>query len=408
MSYQDRLQQLVYTSPSGKEFTLRFTETTRERGKKAPINEFPNQNQGGVQDLGQTTPRYPVNCYIDGADYDLTADRFWQALNESGPGQLQHPRYGVIPVLPTSIRQVEQFIDGAGRATFEIDFVQADEISLEYPRTAALASASVSASVDAAGADIGESLADVEIEEPGRLAALKDSVLNGLDAAKGAFDAVTGFTDDARQAINSTVQAITTEIDALIQAPQDLAESLLSLYRLPADVVSDVGAKINGYAAILDTLIDAAISTTNRYGELFGLIGAADVNSASIAAAEASASGVSVTRARAIDAALALKNIADRQAAAIEAIGALDYQSYYATRRALTLALDALIQTSLSLPAERVHITTEDITPIELVYQLYGADADLERMTDRIIDYNGLTGESIILIPAGTEVRWYV
>jgi len=213
----------------GKEFTPRFTEATRERGKKAPVNEFPNQNQGGVQDLGQTTPRYPVNCYIDGADYDLTADRFWQALNESGPGQLQHPRYGVIPVLPTSIRQVEQFIDGAGRATFEIDFVQADEISLEYPRTAALASASVSASVDAAGADIGESLADVEIEEPGRLAALKDSVLNGLDAVKGAFDAVTGFTDDARQAINSTVQAITTEIDALIQAPQDLAESLLSL-----------------------------------------------------------------------------------------------------------------------------------------------------------------------------------
>jgi prophage DNA circulation protein len=408
MSYQDRLQQLVYTSPSGKEFTLRFTETTRERGKKAPVNEFPNQNQGGVQDLGQTTPRYPVNCYIDGADYDLTADRFWQALNESGPGELQHPRYGVIPVLPTSIRQVEQFIDGAGRATFEIDFVQADEISLEYPRTAALASASVALSAIEAGAAIADSVADIEIEELGQLAALKDKVLGGLDAVKSAFDAVTGFTDDVRQAINSTVQAITTEIDALIQAPQDLAESLLSLYRLPADTVTDVKAKIDGYAAILDTVVTAAVNTTTRYGVLFGLIGAADVNAASIAAAEASTAGTSATRASAIDAALALKAIADRQAAAIETLGAEDYESYYATRRALTLALDALIRTSLSLPAERVYITTEDITPIELAYQLYGMDGDVETLTDRIINYNDLTGESIILIPAGTEVRWYV
>ena len=408
MSYQDRLQQLVYTSPSGKEFTLRFTDTERNRGKKAPVNEFPNQDQGGVQDLGQTTPRYPINCYIDGADYDLTADRFWSALNESGPGQLQHPRYGVIPVLPVTIRQVEQFIDGAGRATFEIDFVQADEISLEYPRTAALASASVSAAVDEAGASISESVENVEIEEPGRLEALKDNVLGGLDATKKAFARVTGFTDDVRQEINSTVQNVTGEVDALIQAPADLAESLLKLYRTPADVVSDIGAKIDGYSATLDTLISSAVSTTERYGELFGLIGAANVNAATAAAAQASATGTSPTRAAAIDSALKLKDIADRQATAIEALGVEDYESYRATRRALTLALDALIQTSLSLPAERVHITDGEVTPIELAYELYGVDSDVERLTDRLISYNDLIGADIILIPAGTEIRWYV
>jgi prophage DNA circulation protein len=408
VSYQDRLQELVYTSPSGKSFTLRFIEVERVRGKKAPVSEFPNQDQGGVQDLGQTTPRYPVNCYIDGADYDLTADRFWAALNESGPGELQHPRYGVIPVLPVSIRQAEQFIDGAGRATFEIDFVQADEISLEYPRTSAIASASVSASVDTAGASIAESVAGVKIEEPGALEAFKDSVQAGLDATKQAFSRIQGVTDGVRQEINSTVQAITTEIDSLIAAPQLLAESLLQLYRLPADVITDVGAKIDGYALVIDTLIASAVSTTERYGELFGILGASSVNSATAAAAQASASGTSVTRASAIDSALKLKDIADRQASAIEALGVEDYESYRATRAALTLALDALIQGSLSLPAERVYVADGDITPIELAYELYGATADIEEMTDRIIEYNDLQGSRIILIPRDTEVRWYV
>ena len=411
MSYQDRLQSLVYTSPSNKSFTLRFTETQRTRGKKAPVSEFPNQDQGAVQDLGQTTPRYPVSCYIDGADYDLAADRFWAALNEPGPGELQHPRYGVISVLPTSIKQVEQFVDGAGRATFEIDFVQADAIALEYPRTAGLSSASVGASVDDAGDAINESLADVELEEPGALAALKENVLDGLDAVRGAFDTITGITGitgGIRTSINSTIQQITTEIDTLIAAPVDLTTSLLSLYRLPADTVIDVKTKIDGYTQLIETIATAAISTTTRYGELFGIIQAANVNAATIAAAEASASGTSATRNDSINAALALRAIADTQAATIEAMGAEDYESYLATRLALTLALRALIETSVALPAERVYIAEQDVTPIELVYQLYGVDANIETLTDRIINYNGLTGDSIILIPRGTEVRWYV
>jgi prophage DNA circulation protein len=408
MSYLDRLAEMIYTAPSGAAFRLRFTDVERTQGKKAPVSEFPNQDQGAVQDLGQSTPRYPVSAWIDGPDYDLVADRFWTALNESGPGTLDHPRYGTIQVLPVSISQTESFVNGAGRATFAIEFVRSEDIALEYPRTAALARLSVTSQVDAAQLAIDNSLAGVELEEPGALAALKDNVLGGLDAVTSAFDRVTGITQSVAAEIQATVDEITGTIDDLVQAPLNLVTALSNLYRLPADVITDVKSKIDGYTAIAETVYAAAVATTLRYGELFGIIQAGNVNAAAIAAADASASGTATTRRDAIDAAETLRALADSQAATIDAMGVDDYESYYATRRALTLAIDALIRSTLDLPAERVYTVPADTTLLELVYLLYGVDGDADTLMDRIIDYNDLTGEEMFIVPQGRIVRWYV
>ena len=92
MAYKDRIKEMIYTSSEGNQFTLKYSELSRTGGRKAPITEFPGQDQGAVQDLGATTPTFPINCFIDGENYDQTADAFWLALHESGPGVLSHPR----------------------------------------------------------------------------------------------------------------------------------------------------------------------------------------------------------------------------------------------------------------------------------------------------------------------------
>jgi len=430
LSYKDRLRTLRYTSPSGSPFDLRFTEVSRNRDKKAVVSEFPLQDQGGIQDLGQATPRYPITCFIDGPDYDREADRLWEALNESGPGELEHPRYGTLSVLPTSVSQSESFTDGAGRATFEIDFVFSDEISLEYPRTQDLARGRVAAQADEAAASVVADVADPSIDDtgavagglpgtpggvsdssiddPGAIERLKADVQSGIDSVVGAFDTVEGISDDVRTSIQSAARGITSEIDSLVQAPQDLAESLLSLYRTPADVATDVEAKINGYGSIIDTIAASAEATTSRYGGILARLGLAQVNGAAVAAAQASASGESGTRLGAVNAALELRRIADRASEATEAIGVVAFESVRATRQALTDAINAAIESSLSLPVERVTVLESDTTPLNLAYDLYGVDADVDEMADRIIEYNGIGGADILMIPAGTEVRWYV
>lgn len=407
MSYKDRLRAMEYTSPSGATFTLRYTEVSREVGKKAPVSELPLQDQGAVQDLGQTTPRFPVTCWVDGENYDQVADRLWQALNESGSGRLDHPRYGTIAVLPVSVTSAESFIDGAGRATFEIDFVKTSDESFEYPRSSRLAKEQVRFDTESAAAAVIAPLEGVEVEGPGRLAALKDQALAGVDAVTDAFDSVREISDDVRTQINSQVREITDTIDDLVEAPEKLAASFLSLYRLPADVIADVGAKIDGYAAMFTTIADAAVDTTERYGEIFGLTGSAQAQGVAIAAAESTADGTAETREDAAAAVEALRGLADSTFDTVEALGVEDYESVAATRKAVTTALNALIESSLDLPMVRVRKLDQDITPIELAYELYGVDADLEMMLDRIIGYNSLTGSEIIMIPAGKEVRWY-
>ena len=105
MSVFDRLRTMRYIAPSGSEFVLEFDELVRTLGKKSIASEYPGRDAGSVQDLGRRTRRYPIVCYISGPDYDEEADRFAAALEESGPGVLEHPRWGTLDVHPSLARQ---------------------------------------------------------------------------------------------------------------------------------------------------------------------------------------------------------------------------------------------------------------------------------------------------------------
>lgn len=408
MSYRDRLRTLRYTSPSNAEFELQFTELERSGGKKAPVTEFPNQDQGSVQDLGQTTPRFPINGFFSGPDYDRTADSFWGALSEPGPGRLEHPRWGVVEVLPVSITQTERFVDGAGRAVFDIDFVQASPEVLEYPRSEGQADQQTRAAAEAAATSVTESVDGVDIEAPGQLESLKDQVLDSLDVATEAINSITGITEEIRSEISSVVGEITRSIDELIAAPQELLTSLLQLYRLPADVATDAQATVEGYRTMLSQTLTAAETTTERYGELFGIIGGAQVQAIGVAAADSTVNSETKTRASALNAVDELAALRGDLVAGLDSLGATDYESAWRTRAAITAALRSLIDRAIDLPAERVHVTKGDIPPIALAFELYGESEDIQEMTERILDYNNIAGTDILLIPAGTEVRWYV
>ncbi len=133
MSYLDRLRTAKYIAPSGSIFIFKFNDLKRSGGKKAPIQEFPQQNEADVKDLGNLADRYPVELFFTGADYDQIADSFKEALAEKGPATLLHPRWGDLSVLPLTYIQSEGFVDGMRQARFSIDFVRVADV--EYPTT---------------------------------------------------------------------------------------------------------------------------------------------------------------------------------------------------------------------------------------------------------------------------------
>jgi len=407
MSYNDRLRELKYTAPSGAEFIAQFSALNRTGGKKAPVSEFPGQNQGAVQDLGNITPTFPINCYISGVDYDLEADRFWEALHESGPGTLEHPRWGNISVLPIPETQTEQFVDGAGRSVFQITFIRAEETQFDYPTSEIDYPTQVSASVDVTATTITDSLPE-EITDTKTLAGLKDNVQAGLDSVVAAFDQITGIADDTRQEINQTVRDIENNIDTLVQAPADLMEAVVKLYRLPAAQIINIQEKLEGYKSIFVTIFDSAVNATAQYGAIFGVVSASNMAAISAANAEAASYGEIPTRNSASNIISDVDDLSKDIREAIEDIEAAgDFSSSYemslSLENTITDAIGGLIDQSLNLPAERILILDKEIPAPALVHELYG---NLDNL-DLFMEYNNLCCDEIVLIPRGREVRYY-
>lgn len=408
MSYLERLSEMKYTSPSGKIFSLNFDELSRSGGKKVPVVEFPGQNQGAIQDLGEITITFPVTCYISGADYDTESDRFWEALSEPGKGTLDHPRWGRISVVPSTRRQAEDFIEGASRAVFTIEFIKADDKAFDYPRIGSAPELKLSGDVDAAAASITASVADVEITDPGEKAALKKNTLDSVAGFRDGMKKVSAQSAELSRNIQAQVRKIEREIDSYVLAPAELMTAMLDLYRLPGQIITDVQAKIAGYVTAYSNIINGFLGTTQQYGERLGIIAVGQSSAIITAAAESSGTGAIATRGDAARSIQALAGLYDTVKTSIDALGEIgqfqaDYEAQKAVNVAVSLAINSLFERALNLPTEQVQIMEKNISPLEMVYELYGG---IDRL-DQFIEYNDLQGDEILIIPRGREVRWY-
>src|ERR1700744_2228326 len=99
-SWRDRVKPAAYTSPSGKRITFSFDDLRRTFDIRGTVFEFPGVDGGYVQQTGFGSRQYPMLCYFTGSQCDLIATAFEAALLEPGIGQLEHPLYGTLPVVP--------------------------------------------------------------------------------------------------------------------------------------------------------------------------------------------------------------------------------------------------------------------------------------------------------------------
>ena len=401
MSWQERLRECRYISPGGSVFILQFEELIREAGKKAPVTEFPGQNQGAVQDLGQATTRYPLVAYIGGENYDQTADRFWQALSESGVGRLEHPRYGNRNVTPVAIQQREAFVDGAGRAVFEIEFVETNIERLEYPVPVRVNPAAIRRQAELAAQIAAAGLEDIpDIDEPSALAQLRDGAVNLVNNVANGFNNIIGATAEFRAQVNEVTRNIIRNIDDLVQSPFRLATELSTLYALPLQLVGTVEAKLNGYQQLFGTLSTLFVDRTGQFADLFARIRGANANAALAAVAGACADGEIETREQAVEDAEQLSGFQS----IVDGIDA-DYETKLAARQAVTAALLRVLEENL--PIEQRKTLDLDEVLITLVDRLFTEIDDLDETIQFFIRYNRLQGDDIVVVPAGRTVRWY-
>jgi prophage DNA circulation protein len=405
----ERLRSAVYRSPSGTTFTLQFDTVERSGGKKAAVHEFPQQDTASVQDLGNQTERLPMAVYFTGSDFDQQADSFWAALSERGPGSLQHPRYGDIPVLPLSWAQTESWVDGLGRADFKVEFVRV-QAQVVFPITSVAVRTDVSSAVtEALESSNAEAAADFDPVNAADVTAIRGQITSWLADYTEAFDAITAVSESVQAEANRYVNMVTDTLDELIAAPAELFGSLATLAALPATVVTNVVHQVDAYRS---QIVAMALRVPETYSQ--ALAACQTIYYALGGIAVASTIGTVSTRGDAIASAEAMADIVGSALTCIEAMEASvpGFRASPATIGALLASVNTasanLLAQSYSLKAERRVTLATERTPLDLIAEFYGDDiTDLDEALDEFITTNDLQGDEIMLVPAGREVVYY-
>ena len=132
MTWQDRILEATYTSPSGEVFEFEYEDVSTEVAKKTNAFQFPAADGTYIQDLGREGRKLPLRIFFSGGDYDIIASDFEAALLERGLGRLSHPIYGVFNVVPFgAYSRRDDLVSGANQARFDVTFWES--IPLVYP-----------------------------------------------------------------------------------------------------------------------------------------------------------------------------------------------------------------------------------------------------------------------------------
>ena len=413
MPWQDRLRQAAYTSPSGIRIVFNYENVSRKIGKKTSAFDFPDANGTYVQDLGNTGRRYPIRAIFWGDDYDLEAEFFESILTEQGIGQLEHPIYGTVKVIPFgSITRRDDLKTAANQAFIQVTFWET--IELVFPESQGDPSSVVVSAVNEYNTEAsGQFAENIETTTVAGKLNLKNSYLKILDDTKDGLDKIASSRDDVNNQLNNIYDSINNGIDILIDQPLTLAFQTILMIQSAARSLIDIGSRLDSYGQLISSLIFnddtidpiADIRTPNDF-----------YNDDLYVSTYITGSIISVinnqfeTGNSALEAADAIldqfKEISDWREDSIRALSIIDTgETYQKLQLAVAATVGFLIQISFTLKKERIIIIDRDRTMIDVVAELLGkTDSEL----DFFINSNNLSGSEILELPKGRSLVYYI
>ena len=119
MSWRDRLLPASFRGQS-----FHVLSDTRTGGRRVVTHEYPLRDQPYAEDLGRQARTFEVDGILVGGGYDLALRGLIRALEQSGPGLLIHPSYGLQTVLCVDFSVELSTADG-GTARVRMEFGEA-------------------------------------------------------------------------------------------------------------------------------------------------------------------------------------------------------------------------------------------------------------------------------------------
>ena len=408
-SWETRLQEAAYTSPSGNRLTFDFEDVSTTWDKKTSAFEFADVDGTLVQDHGHGGRKYPLRIIFHGLDHDFEAAGFETLLEEKGRGVLEHPLYGRKDVVPFgAIGRRDDLKSAANQTIFEVTFWST--LRATYPTGDEDFGSSVTDALAAFNAAAGaQMLRELNLSGAADENTFKNRVLAGVGAVEDGLGKLAATTEAVGNQFDAIVDSINRGIDILVRDPLTLAFQTKLLIQAPGRAASALSARLDAYAKLAADIFGAADAVTTD-GNLFYTRGM-------FAGGYVSGSVVSVvntdleTRADAIGAADELLDQLDALTAwrdlNYRELGEIDTgEAYQALLDAVSLAAGYLVEISFTLKQERSIVLDRARSIVDLAAELLGST--WESRLDFFINSNALTGSEIFELPKGRTVRYYV
>lgn len=439
MSWQDRVKQAAFTSPSGIRAAFASENVRLNINKRDSIREPADFDGAFVQNFGIGVSSYPLRCIFWGDDHDLEANAFLPLLAEPGVGMLEHSLYGRLENIVTfgPISRRDDLKTAANQTIFEVNFVQS--AAFQFPGSIFSVADEIALSLNGFEAAQAQAFGEgIKIEQAREKISMIDSVKAKIANVQRAMAKIAATVDEVQNEFNDAVNFINNNINTLVGTPLTLARKVIDLIKSPARAAAQISATLSAYGNLLASVIADANglfspsvgnSVNNQFfnSELFSRA----AFSSMVIAANTAGGATREISGQSLEDFISIEPSQQRpfttQSDIIETVEILGAQfetqnnwneanrgslnlldtgeAYSHLESAWSRTAGFLIQLSFSARQERIIVLGEPRNFVELCGELYGV---LDAAFDFFILTNDLTGDEIYELPRGRRIKYYV
>lgn len=463
MSFLDDLQEVIWTSPSGKSFVIKTQESGYKRKHIGEVKENPKTTKtastsvkagGGkksktsssasvsttqstkkVQDSNDTFTDMGIGgrdvtlkCYFVGEGHYSKAEAFTNALCEVGKSKLQLAYGSAFTVNVLDFSLSNSLVERINVTVVSVNWHETS--GKTYPSSEKSKTKEIKNAAAVTKENIAQGMADAvaSISTPTRLQSFTNSFSNVLNKVSNGLSVANNvslksiMTDIMGQKLGvASAFTITSQLGVIMYKAAALS-SKVSNIGSTFGLTSGFGSYFSGWDNLISNLITNATPTKRSSNTLT----AAEIDNLMINDSTASMAIVSVaeslietsfeTRAEAVEAAKNLEELENKWTTFIEEQYSkiTTLEDYYIRDGGLSdivaAAANEILERSHKLKVEKRIVLNEDSTIIELAYKYYN-EAFRENPDDTInylITSNGFSDDEFFLLKRGTELKIYV
>lgn len=205
-------------------------DATVSGGRRVVRHEYPLRDDGETEDMGLSTREYAITAVVFGDDYLDKKDALIDALEEAGPGEIDHPYYSKQQVQIETWTVRESCYTG-GTAVFSVTFIPAADNTSPVVNT------------------------EAELSKDGVTDSILSDITETWDDFTRGFNSVTERLNAVENTINTVVNGIRSlpaksGMNALMAATLGLKGSLKNLINSPAELFGAFSDIIAGFSDV--------------------------------------------------------------------------------------------------------------------------------------------------------------